>query len=147
MTARLLYKSCEWLKDCSANHLIKVSMMRWLLARFQASGSAGPDVRMESLHANLSVSSHPASAISCVHFYHLPCCDNRNAPMPRVFLFLFVCLFSLSLFQIQEASPALKAGLEPFFDFILSIGNTRLVSAPTLCVEMLLFTLQVLAIN
>uniref|UniRef100_A0A3Q0SX17 PDZ GRASP-type domain-containing protein n=1 Tax=Amphilophus citrinellus TaxID=61819 RepID=A0A3Q0SX17_AMPCI len=25
-----------------------------------------------------------------------------------------------------EDSPALKAGLEPFFDFILSIGNTRL---------------------
>lgn len=31
-------------------------------------------------------------------------------------------------FQVQEDSPALKAGLEPFFDFILSIGNTRLVS-------------------
>lgn len=31
-------------------------------------------------------------------------------------------------FQVQENSPALKAGLEPFFDFILSIGNTRLVS-------------------
>lgn len=27
---------------------------------------------------------------------------------------------------VQEDSPALKAGLEPFFDFILSIGNTRL---------------------
>ncbi|XP_059182963.1 Golgi reassembly-stacking protein 1-like [Centropristis striata] len=27
---------------------------------------------------------------------------------------------------VQEHSPALKAGLEPFFDFILSIGNTRL---------------------
>ncbi|XP_034562920.1 Golgi reassembly-stacking protein 1-like [Notolabrus celidotus] len=27
---------------------------------------------------------------------------------------------------IQEDSPALRAGLEPFFDFILSIGNTRL---------------------
>uniref|UniRef100_UPI0037E8177D Golgi reassembly-stacking protein 1-like n=1 Tax=Semicossyphus pulcher TaxID=241346 RepID=UPI0037E8177D len=27
---------------------------------------------------------------------------------------------------IQEDSPAWKAGLEPFFDFILSIGNTRL---------------------
>lgn len=35
----------------------------------------------------------------------------------------------VALSQIQEASPALKAGLEPFFDFILSIGNTRLVSA------------------
>ncbi|KAL3040410.1 hypothetical protein OYC64_011438 [Pagothenia borchgrevinki] len=27
---------------------------------------------------------------------------------------------------LQEDSPALRAGLEPFFDFILSIGNTRL---------------------
>lgn len=27
---------------------------------------------------------------------------------------------------MQQDSPALKAGLEPFFDFILSIGNTRL---------------------
>ncbi|XP_057190071.1 Golgi reassembly-stacking protein 1a [Triplophysa rosa] len=27
---------------------------------------------------------------------------------------------------IQENSPAVKAGLEPFFDFIISIGNTRL---------------------
>ncbi|XP_076149580.1 Golgi reassembly-stacking protein 1a [Alosa pseudoharengus] len=27
---------------------------------------------------------------------------------------------------IQQSSPAEKAGLEPFFDFILSIGNTRL---------------------
>ncbi|KAK5602750.1 Golgi reassembly-stacking protein 1 [Crenichthys baileyi] len=27
---------------------------------------------------------------------------------------------------VQEDSPALKAGLEPFFDFILSIGNTSL---------------------
>ncbi|MEQ2231461.1 Golgi reassembly-stacking protein 1 [Ilyodon furcidens] len=27
---------------------------------------------------------------------------------------------------VQADSPALKAGLEPFFDFILSIGNTRL---------------------
>lgn len=34
-----------------------------------------------------------------------------------------------STFQVQEGSPALKAGLEPFFDFILSIGNTRLVSS------------------
>uniref|UniRef100_A0A8C6SZ11 Golgi reassembly stacking protein 1b n=1 Tax=Neogobius melanostomus TaxID=47308 RepID=A0A8C6SZ11_9GOBI len=29
-------------------------------------------------------------------------------------------------FDVQQDSPALKAGLEPFFDFILSIGNTRL---------------------
>lgn len=39
----------------------------------------------------------------------------------------YVCLFFL-IFQVQKGSPALKAGLEPFFDFILSIGNTRLVS-------------------
>lgn len=31
-------------------------------------------------------------------------------------------------FQVQQDSPALNAGLEPFFDFILSIGHTRLVS-------------------
>lgn len=30
--------------------------------------------------------------------------------------------------QIQEDSPAEKAGLDPFFDFIISIGNNRLVS-------------------
>uniref|UniRef100_A0AAQ4QMT4 PDZ GRASP-type domain-containing protein n=1 Tax=Gasterosteus aculeatus aculeatus TaxID=481459 RepID=A0AAQ4QMT4_GASAC len=30
------------------------------------------------------------------------------------------------IFQLQEESPARRAGLEPFFDFILSIGNTRL---------------------
>uniref|UniRef100_A0A3P9QCQ0 Golgi reassembly-stacking protein 1-like n=1 Tax=Poecilia reticulata TaxID=8081 RepID=A0A3P9QCQ0_POERE len=33
---------------------------------------------------------------------------------------------SCFIFQVQEDSPAQKAGLEPFFDFILSIGNTRL---------------------
>lgn len=38
----------------------------------------------------------------------------------------FKCVFFM--FQVQEDSPALRAGLEPFFDFILSIGNTRLVS-------------------
>ncbi|KAM9333233.1 Golgi reassembly-stacking protein 1-like isoform 2-T2 [Pholidichthys leucotaenia] len=31
-----------------------------------------------------------------------------------------------NLYMVQDDSPALKAGLEPFFDFILSIGNTRL---------------------
>ncbi|XP_019943380.2 Golgi reassembly-stacking protein 2-like [Paralichthys olivaceus] len=30
------------------------------------------------------------------------------------------------LHGVQRDSPALKAGLEPFFDFILSVGNTRL---------------------
>lgn len=33
--------------------------------------------------------------------------------------------------QIQDDSPAFKAGLEPFFDFIISIGNTRLVCKQT----------------
>lgn len=30
--------------------------------------------------------------------------------------------------QVQENSPGHRAGLEPFFDFIVSINNTRLVS-------------------
>jgi hypothetical protein len=30
--------------------------------------------------------------------------------------------------QVQENSPGQVAGLEPFFDFIVAIGNTRLVS-------------------
>lgn len=34
------------------------------------------------------------------------------------------CLSSL---QVQENSPGHRAGLEPFFDFIVSINNTRLV--------------------
>ena len=29
--------------------------------------------------------------------------------------------------QVQEHSPGFKAGLEAFFDFIVCIGNTRLV--------------------
>ena len=29
--------------------------------------------------------------------------------------------------QVQENSPGQVAGLEPFFDFIVAIGNTRLV--------------------
>jgi hypothetical protein len=33
-----------------------------------------------------------------------------------------------SLLQVQENSPGHRAGLEPFFDFIVSINNTRLVS-------------------
>lgn len=38
---------------------------------------------------------------------------------------------------IQEHSPALKAGLEPFFDFILSIGNTRLNKESNLLKDLL----------
>lgn len=30
--------------------------------------------------------------------------------------------------QVQDGSPGQKAGLEAFFDFIVAIGNTRLVS-------------------
>ena len=32
------------------------------------------------------------------------------------------------ILQVQENSPGHRAGLEAFFDFIVSIGNTRLVS-------------------
>lgn len=31
--------------------------------------------------------------------------------------------------QVQDGSPGHKAGLEAFFDFIVAIGNTRLVSS------------------
>lgn len=30
-------------------------------------------------------------------------------------------------FKVQDGSPGHKAGLEAFFDFIVAIGNTRLV--------------------
>jgi hypothetical protein len=30
--------------------------------------------------------------------------------------------------QVQDGSPGQRAGLEAFFDFIVAIGNTRLVS-------------------
>lgn len=38
---------------------------------------------------------------------------------------------------VQEDSPALRAGLEPFFDFILSIGNTRLNKESNLLKDLL----------
>ena len=38
-----------------------------------------------------------------------------------------VTLFVL-LSQVQDGSPGHAAGLEAFFDFIVAIGNTRLVS-------------------
>ncbi|XP_065805146.1 Golgi reassembly-stacking protein 1 [Labrus bergylta] len=38
---------------------------------------------------------------------------------------------------IQEDSPAFKSGLEPFFDFILSIGNTRLSKESDLLKDLL----------
>lgn len=41
----------------------------------------------------------------------------------------------LSHIQVQDGSPAMKAGLEPFFDFILSMGNTRLVSRFLWCIN------------
>ena len=34
---------------------------------------------------------------------------------------------SLSAAQVQENSPAQQAGLEPYFDFIITIGHSRLV--------------------
>uniref|UniRef100_A0A3Q2YYA1 PDZ GRASP-type domain-containing protein n=1 Tax=Hippocampus comes TaxID=109280 RepID=A0A3Q2YYA1_HIPCM len=39
--------------------------------------------------------------------------------------------------QIQDSSPAFKAGLEPFFDFIISIGNTRLSKEGNLLKDLL----------
>lgn len=36
--------------------------------------------------------------------------------------------------QVQENSPGHRAGLEPFFDFIVSINNTRLVRNASLCI-------------
>ncbi|XP_019731625.1 Golgi reassembly-stacking protein 2-like [Hippocampus comes] len=38
---------------------------------------------------------------------------------------------------IQDSSPAFKAGLEPFFDFIISIGNTRLSKEGNLLKDLL----------
>uniref|UniRef100_A0A3Q3WGB3 PDZ GRASP-type domain-containing protein n=1 Tax=Mola mola TaxID=94237 RepID=A0A3Q3WGB3_MOLML len=38
---------------------------------------------------------------------------------------------------VQEGSPALNAGLEPFFDFILSIGHTRLNTESDLLKDLL----------
>ncbi|XP_016122124.1 Golgi reassembly-stacking protein 1-like, partial [Sinocyclocheilus grahami] len=38
---------------------------------------------------------------------------------------------------IQENSPAERAGLEPFFDFILSIGHTRLDKESSLLKDLL----------
>lgn len=32
--------------------------------------------------------------------------------------------------QVQENSPAQQAGLEPYFDFIITIGHSRLVRLP-----------------
>lgn len=123
--------------------------MRWLLARFQASRLPGlQDLMSEWSRYMLTCPSLlilPRPSAACI----FTTCRVVIIEMHQCcvcFLF-FVCFPSLCVFQIQEASPALKAGLEPFFDFILSIGNTRLVSAPTLCFEMLLLTLQVLAIN
>ncbi|XP_077364655.1 Golgi reassembly-stacking protein 1-like isoform X2 [Festucalex cinctus] len=38
---------------------------------------------------------------------------------------------------VQDGSPAFKAGLEPFFDFIISIGNTRLTKEGDLLKDLL----------
>lgn len=42
---------------------------------------------------------------------------------------------SLIFVQVQENSPGHRAGLEPFFDFIVSINNTRLVKEATGCIQ------------
>lgn len=44
--------------------------------------------------------------------------------------FEFLNLFEL---QVQDNSPGSEAGLEAFFDFIVAIGNTRLVSEIKMC--------------
>lgn len=41
---------------------------------------------------------------------------------------------SLISVQVQENSPGHRAGLEPFFDFIVSINNTRLVRKASSCI-------------
>lgn len=51
----------------------------------------------------------------------------KSAVQPWPDLICCFC-FIVIIFQVQDDSPALRSGLEPFFDFILSIGNTRLVS-------------------
>lgn len=47
------------------------------------------------------------------------------------FFFFNICTIMYLSFsnteQVQENSPGHRAGLEPFFDFIVSINNTRLV--------------------
>lgn len=44
----------------------------------------------------------------------------------KLCIFLFLALLFL---QVQENSPGHRAGLEPFFDFIVSINGSRLVSS------------------
>ena len=44
-------------------------------------------------------------------------------------------------FQVQENSPGQAAGLEPFFDFIVAIGNDRLVCS-VLSLNYFLFRFQ-----
>lgn len=36
--------------------------------------------------------------------------------------------FYFPIYQVQEHSPGHKAGLEAYFDFIVAVGNTRLVN-------------------
>jgi hypothetical protein len=47
--------------------------------------------------------------------------------------------------QVQDGSPGQRAGLEAFFDFIVAIGNTRLVSYtfPELYQHKLQYRLQI----
>lgn len=48
-------------------------------------------------------------------------------PLPPVFIFKYS--FQVFFLQVQENSPGHRAGLEPFFDFIVSINGSRLVSS------------------
>ncbi len=41
---------------------------------------------------------------------------------------LLILVIYYVILQVQEHSPGYKAGLQAYFDFIVAIGNTRLVS-------------------
>ena len=51
----------------------------------------------------------------------------QNLYNPEIYNFEITVL-SYLLFKVQDGSPGFHAGLEPFFDFIVAIGNTRLVN-------------------
>lgn len=54
----------------------------------------------------------------------------EGAPFcPLPLLFSVKYSFHIFFLQVQENSPGHRAGLEPFFDFIVSINGSRLVSS------------------
>lgn len=58
--------------------------------------------------------------LDCLREIRVQCLQNLD-----VDAMFSICFSSM---QVQENSPGHKAGLEAFFDFIIAIGNTRLVS-------------------